>query len=73
MERWYTTTQVGERLGVSRQTVHALIESGRLSCLRLLHGERATIRIRQSDLEAFLARWTDDGDGPVSRDRRLGR
>ncbi len=61
---WLSTTQVGERLGIHRTSVLALIESGRLRARYIRGLERPTIRIATEDLDAFLREWTDDGTGP---------
>lgn len=69
MDRWLSTTQVGERLGLHRSTVLALIESGRLRARYIRGTERPTIRVSAEDLDAFIREWTDDGDGSAALDR----
>jgi len=64
---WLSTSQVGERLGIHRTSVLALIESGRLRARFIRGTERPTIRIAVADLEEFLREWTDDGTGPEER------
>jgi len=60
---WLSTTEAGERLGLHRTSVLALIESGRLRARYIRGTERPTIRISSDDLAAFIAEWTDDGTG----------
>jgi len=60
---WLSTTQAGERLGLHRTSVLALIESGRLRARYIRGTERPTIRISSDDLDAFVREWTDDGTG----------
>jgi excisionase family DNA binding protein len=67
---WLTTVQVGERLGLHRTSVLALVESGRLRARYIRGTERPTIRIRSEDLDEFIATWTDDGDGSAEHPER---
>lgn len=52
-ERWYTVADVAQRFGVTRKTVYQWIDDGLLGANKL--GWR-TIRITQSQLDAFLQR-----------------
>ena len=60
-EHWYSTTEAGRILGIHPSTVRELIEEGRLAArvYRYSAAGRPTIRIRASDIEAFVARWAD--------------
>jgi excisionase family DNA binding protein len=49
-----TASQVAERLGLTRQTVYALVERGALRATRLGTGPKAHLRIRQADYDAFV-------------------
>jgi excisionase family DNA binding protein len=58
MDRLYTIPEVGERLRHGRTRVYELIREGRLPSVVI--GPRAR-RVRESDLDAFIASL-DDGD-----------
>jgi excisionase family DNA binding protein len=58
MDRLYTIPEVGERLRHGRTRVYELIREGRLPSVVV--GPRAR-RVRESDLDAFIASL-DDGD-----------
>lgn len=68
-ERFLTTAQVADRLSVNRTTVLRWVDSGRMSARVLRYGPRALIRIPEREVEAFIARWEDTGEGP-HRDER---
>ena len=53
-ERMFTVPDVAARLQVSEETVRTWLRSGRLRGLRP-GGRRAGWRVRQSDLERFMA------------------
>lgn len=57
---YLTTANVAAAIGVSRQTVDRWIREGRLPARRIQVGERATYRIRRSDLTAFVRRYVSD-------------
>lgn len=64
-EKLLTLAQVGEILQISRTSVWKLIAEGGLR--RLKYGK--IVRVRQSDLEAWLEKHTtsgDNGEGGVS-------
>jgi len=65
-----TTSQVAARLGLSRSTVLGLVESGRLRARVMRYATRPTIRIPASEVDRFLATWSDDGDGSAPGIRR---
>jgi excisionase family DNA binding protein len=51
-----TVAETASQLRVSQQLIYQAIAEGRLKCLRLSGaGKRGTIRIRESDVEEFLA------------------
>jgi excisionase family DNA binding protein len=58
MDRLYTIPEVGERLRHGRTRVYELIREGRLPSVTISPGAR---RVRESDLDAFIASL-DDGD-----------
>ncbi len=61
-DRWLTVAQVAEHLVVTEETVRKWIRAGELAVLDL--GARRTgYRIRQSDLDAFIA----ERYGPVGK------
>lgn len=51
METLLNKKDVSERLGVSHRTITRLIESGELKALKI----GAQVRVRQSDLDKFIA------------------
>jgi excisionase family DNA binding protein len=57
-DRLYTIPEVCERLGHGRTRVYQLLTSGRLPSVIL--GPRAR-RVRESDLQAFIASLDDGG------------
>ena len=59
-DRLLTVEQVSEYLGVHRDTVYAMVRSGRLRALQL-GGRKASWRISESDLVAFIADRKDAG------------
>ena len=67
MKQYLTSTECAERLGLSRSTVHKLLDEGLLKATVYLYGERATVRIEAVEIERFLAEWSDDGDGSAAR------
>ncbi len=46
--------QIGEMLGVSRWTVMRMVQEG-LPAVKLRSGAKATVRVKASDLEEYLA------------------
>ncbi len=56
-DRWLTTGQVAELLGVSRSTVTRWIRDGRLAATAIHVGARPTYRVREADLRAFVRRY----------------
>ena len=69
MDRYLSTQQVADRLGVNRTTVLRWIDEG-LEALVLRVHERPTIRIRESAVEAFIARYADRPNSAGDRDDR---
>lgn len=51
-EQLLTVTQLTKKLNLGKSSVYDLLRSGRLKAVRL--GPRGRLRIRESDLEAFL-------------------
>jgi excisionase family DNA binding protein len=62
-ELWLTTAEVAERLRVTEDTVRRWIRNGDLPVLNL-GGSRAGYRIREADLDAFIA----ERYGPLGKD-----
>lgn len=60
---WLTTAEVAERLRVTEDTVRRWVRNGNLPVLNL-GGSRAGYRIRESDLDAFIA----ERYGPLGKD-----
>jgi excisionase family DNA binding protein len=60
MERWISTRQAGQVTGVDASTIRRWIDAGRLRAQVLYIGERPLIRIRESDLRAFLDYYSED-------------
>lgn len=64
MERYLSTQQVAEHLGLHRTTVLRLVEDGLIDARIYTYGSRPTIRISQEALDRFVARYTGtDLDG----------
>lgn len=60
--KFHTTTQTAQILGLSRQTILHLIESGGLTArVYRVSEQRPIIRISQEAIDEFVARWSDDG------------
>lgn len=59
-ERLLTTREVAALLHVSVRYVQRQVADGRLRALALGSGARQTLRIRESDLEAWLARYVHE-------------
>jgi excisionase family DNA binding protein len=55
---WLSTEDVARMIGMSTEFVRQQIEAGRLPATKFLTGQRATYRIRASDLEEFLRHFT---------------
>jgi excisionase family DNA binding protein len=53
-DAFLTAADVAERLGLTRQTVYALVDNGALPALRLGSGPKARLRIRQDDFDSFV-------------------
>jgi excisionase family DNA binding protein len=65
MEHFYSTSEVAERLGLHRTTILRLVDSGKLEAKVYRYGPRATIRIPERAVEAFIERWNrPDGEDP---------
>jgi excisionase family DNA binding protein len=67
MERYLSTSQAAERLGVHRTTVLRLVEEGKLDARVYRYGARPTIRIAESAIATFLERWADPPLAPETR------
>jgi excisionase family DNA binding protein len=65
-----TVSDVATRLHVSKSIIYQLIESGMLPCHRIGIG-RGTIRVSESDLDAYLDSCREGP--PEPRDRRPRR
>jgi excisionase family DNA binding protein len=64
MERYLSTQQVAEQLGLHRTTILRLVADGFIDARIYSYGSRPTIRISQEALDAFVARYTGtDLDG----------
>lgn len=59
--RWLSTEDAARELGMSPDWVRRQIAAGRLVARVWNVGRRKTIRIRQSDLNAFVRRHSVDG------------
>ena len=62
MERFLTTAQAAELLGVHRTTVLRLVEEGRIEARVYRYGARPTIRIPEAAVDDFLRRYADPTD-----------
>lgn len=60
MSEWLTTSEAGERLGVTRWTIHGWAEQGYFPGAISAPGGR--LRIPACDVEALLERWRSGGD-----------
>lgn len=58
-----TTTEVAQKLGVTRQTVGRWIRERHLKALRIRVGRRATYRIATTDFRDFVRRYVEDEIG----------
>ena len=61
-ERWLTVNQIAERLQVHQETVRRWLRDGRLQGRNF--GGKSGYRVREKDLEAFLA--ADPTEGKVA-------
>jgi excisionase family DNA binding protein len=59
LERLLTVREVAERLGISRALAYRLV---REEIPRVVIG-RAAVRVRESDLDAYIRRRTQGGEG----------
>ncbi len=53
---WVSTSQAAEILGVSRTTIHAMIERGDIHPERIPFGKNFIYRIRRKDLDSVMLR-----------------
>lgn len=59
--RWLSTEDVARLTGMSPDWVRRQIAAGRLVARVWRVGARSTIRIRQADVDAFVARYSVSG------------
>jgi excisionase family DNA binding protein len=62
-ERWLSTEEFARQVGMSPDWVRRQIEAGRLPARIWDVGQRRTIRIRQSDADAFIRRFSRERRG----------
>ena len=62
MERFLTTTQAADLLGVHRTTILRLVEEGRIEARVYRYGVRPTIRIPEAAVADYLQRYADPTD-----------
>ena len=62
MERFLTTAQAADLLGVHRTTILRLVEEGRIEARVYRYGVRPTIRISEAAVGEFLRRYADPTD-----------
>ena len=60
-DRWLSTEDVARHTGMSPDWVRRQIAAGRLKARVWRVGARSTIRIRQSDMDEFVRRFSVDG------------
>ncbi len=53
---WVSTSQAAEILGVSRTTIHAMIDRGDIRPERIPFGKNFIYRIRRKDLDSVILR-----------------
>ena len=71
MDRYLSTQQVADLVGsVNRTTVLRWVEEGVLEALVIRVHDRPTIRIKESAVAAFLARYADQPHCPGDHDER---
>ena len=59
-DRWMTTIEIADALGVSRQTVSRWIREGRLPATAIAVGPRRIYRVRHGDYLAFVRRYVQE-------------
>lgn len=62
MERFLTTAQAAELIGVHRTTILRLVDEGRIEARVYRYGVRPTIRIPEAAVAEFLRRYADPMD-----------
>ena len=62
MERFLTTSQAAELIGVHRTTILRLVDEGRIEARVYRYGVRPTIRIPEAAVDDFLRRYADATD-----------
>lgn len=65
-----TVREVADVLRVSLGTVYALVDAGKLDCLRIGTG-RGTIRILEDDLRRYMESCRRATDGPLLKHIRV--
>lgn len=61
MDRFLSTQQVAELLGLHRTTVLRLVEDGLIEARVYTYGSRPTVRISPEAVERFLSLYVDAG------------
>jgi excisionase family DNA binding protein len=61
MDRFLSTQQVAEQLGLHRTTVLRLVEDGLIDARVYTYGSRPTVRIAPEAVERFLRLYVDNG------------
>ncbi|MGK2849381.1 MAG: helix-turn-helix domain-containing protein [Candidatus Limnocylindrales bacterium] len=62
MDRFLSTQQVAERLGLHRSTVNRLVAEGFIEARVYTYGSRPTIRIPEEAVERFLDAYVDTAE-----------
>lgn len=71
-DRLYTPQEVAERLTCGKTNVYDLMTGGELATTRIGAGKRG-LRVRGSDITAFLDARTEGGPSPRSTYKHLGK
>lgn len=69
-KEWFTTSDIGDLLGFSDRWVRRQVELGRLKATAFDAGSRRTLRIHQTDLIRFKARYLHDATELPPRSER---
>jgi len=63
-ERWLSTEQIAERVGMTGEWVRRQVIAGRLVALVFRTGSRSTYRISEAELSRFMNEWSVKTDSP---------